>query len=610
MATEHRVAVIAELRQFRETMATIPGIGAKEARDMARGIQRELQQATAAAKRAAKGVESGFKESFEKSTLFAKELASQFVPALAPIADVVEGVGSNFLNLAGAIGPVGTAAAAMAVAFTAAAGASAGVVYGAKAITDAAVQAEDALREAGRAALIDPEASAALGMYEAATERVSTAVQALTVDVGGDLAPALSKMADVTLVVVDRFRDWWPVIVDISSALQTISPLVWAFNGVVDASSDAAAAARQEYGALDNMFLGMRPATEAEKKAFQELEKAFAEYQKRLKDDAARAAAQEWRELLTPPATKWDLEGILEADEILVWARNTVEVADSTRAWGNELAGVAAGLDRIGPSLDKGLAHLRDASAEALDAAVDQAEAWNATRLAALQAADTIHSTVVATLAQAYADDLAAAEEVANEKRSIEERLTSQLQSLRQRLKDTKDAATRAELQSEISATKQKRDGARAQLEDAKALALEAWKDNQKAQAAAIGVNAAAAFGMTMATTPIPFPASLAAAGAASAAVLAQLIPIAAADPPKFHLGGQAGDELDVRMRRGEVALSPRDFNSLREVLQRLADQREQVAGATQFQVQIDGRDVPAKVTTSSNFRPNPFNRV
>ncbi len=185
----------------------MPEVGAKQARELANQIKRELRSAEDGAGQSATkigkalgGISDVVEKGLKKLGPLGGEVADVLFDFGAPLAEAAMGVG----EVTAGMGAAGMAATAAGVAVLGVAAAAAAVAVGAGlavagmvAITEGAIAARDRLEEAGQAARIPPEASAALDQYQGATSRLWQEVDVLTVQLGGALAPALTVLADL-----------------------------------------------------------------------------------------------------------------------------------------------------------------------------------------------------------------------------------------------------------------------------------------------------------------------------------------------------------------------------------------------------------------------------
>jgi hypothetical protein len=167
------IGIIAEMKEFEKSLATVPGIGAKEARDMVTGIRKELKGAEKAGKDTAAKISSGFSSEFNKVSSGAAALAgavggpfariaSLANSALKPIAEASAGLEGT----SGALVAMGGAAAAGAAGALLAAGAVAKLASGAVELGQAAGAAGERLK--GLGLLTEDEARFAHEMAQAA----------------------------------------------------------------------------------------------------------------------------------------------------------------------------------------------------------------------------------------------------------------------------------------------------------------------------------------------------------------------------------------------------------------------------------------------------------
>lgn len=258
-------------------MAMLPDVGGKQARELANQIKRELRSAEDGAGQSASkigkalgGIGDVVEKGLKKLGPLGGEVADVVFDFGAPLAEAAMGVG----EVTAGMGAAGAAATVAGVAVLGVAAAAAAVAVGAGlavagmvALTEGAIAARDRLEEAGQAARVPPEASAALDQYQGATARLWQEVDVLTVQLGGALAPALTALADLVgdLIewvnnldksfdalrkgidqVVDMLPEWakWPTA--INAVKGAVDSLEGAYNDLKDAAKDANIAPTQE----------------------------------------------------------------------------------------------------------------------------------------------------------------------------------------------------------------------------------------------------------------------------------------------------------------------------------------------------------------------------
>lgn len=201
------IGVVAELKEFERRLSMMPDVGGKQARELANQIKRELRSAEDGAGQSASkigkalgGIGDVVEKGLKKLGPLGGEVADVLFDFGAPLAEAAMGVGEVTAGM-GTMGVLATGAGAAVLGVgiaVAAVAVGAGVALaGMVALTEGAIAARDRLEEAGQAARIPPEASAALDQYQGATARLWQEVDVLTVQLGGALAPALTVLADL-----------------------------------------------------------------------------------------------------------------------------------------------------------------------------------------------------------------------------------------------------------------------------------------------------------------------------------------------------------------------------------------------------------------------------
>jgi hypothetical protein len=192
VAERASVEVVAELQNFRKQMATMPGIGATEARDMVNGINRQLRRAEAAAKNTASNMDKDFSRSFGKVSLVAERSLGRMGGMFGTVGDLAFDVVAPLGEVTAGLGAAGLAVGGVTIALTAAAASAAIVTAGLVAMTNAAVSAEERLEKAGMAAVLPAEARQNLDSFTNATENLRNEWDRFIVLVGSEFADELA----------------------------------------------------------------------------------------------------------------------------------------------------------------------------------------------------------------------------------------------------------------------------------------------------------------------------------------------------------------------------------------------------------------------------------
>lgn len=163
-------------------------------RETARKIRSEEKAAAAAAKNAEKmagGWRNAAKQLQQNQLVSeAETLASLFIQVGGSVSQVASIITSSIRPaalFATTLGGVTLAAAAAPVALG-------GMAYAIKAVTEAGIEARDRLDELGRGAEVARESRVAFGEYESAVRELDVALDALTVSIGTEAAPAATRL--------------------------------------------------------------------------------------------------------------------------------------------------------------------------------------------------------------------------------------------------------------------------------------------------------------------------------------------------------------------------------------------------------------------------------
>jgi hypothetical protein len=145
MAETLEISLKADTRELVTALRELPGIGAKEARAMVRGIQREYRAAERAAKRTAQVTKKEFEDGFQGIGTAIKAFEGQIGGAFSVFEDFTEGLG----KASAVLGPVGTTLGAVALGASAGAFAMAGLGSAALSLADSIIDADERLRKMG-----------------------------------------------------------------------------------------------------------------------------------------------------------------------------------------------------------------------------------------------------------------------------------------------------------------------------------------------------------------------------------------------------------------------------------------------------------------------------
>jgi hypothetical protein len=223
------ISLQADIKQFRAELANMPGVGKKEAAAMVRNMVSEYKKAEKAAKDLADKTERSMGEAADKAKDTVERAAGLMGGAFGDVSDSVFDLGGKVVNLSKSLG--GTAGAAtLAAGGAAALGAAA--YFTISALNEwmaSASELRDVLEGVRGIEPLAPETIAAIEDYERATA-VATATQArMTLELQGELAPALTSV-----------RYAW---IGLTAAISDVTDLADGMVGIFDGLNEAAASA-------------------------------------------------------------------------------------------------------------------------------------------------------------------------------------------------------------------------------------------------------------------------------------------------------------------------------------------------------------------------------
>lgn len=570
-----------------------------------RAMQRTQDVAAASAKRSGEVMTSSWGAAAKKvqqSSLVAEletisALGIQAGGSVSRLASVVTSLIRPMAIVTAAAGPAGIAIAGVGIA-------ALGAVGGARALVNAAVQAEEELRKMGLA--VEHDAGRPLRDFTAASGALSGEIARLKVQIGSELAPAFTGLARATGTAVSAwakaheatkgFRD---TMLDLGRAqLQVgtlgMSELVIGLGSLVTAAGPAEQA--------------MRDLAEASRTAAEEnndyLKGLLANVDAQLGQyDAARA-------LLKP----------LEAPRTKQRAKDAVTMADIerglqefTRDQERETARLQREIERehmvakmdVERTMHERTQALRD-EAEAEDIARKEREVERAVdafkRIAAEAAAMT---DAAAQIASPYFETISTAFEHFDARASRTHEHITDLQAENVRLAEdwrhAEDRNTRASIAQRMMANRAFIDGSRAVLDEQRKAALRLWQGDQASKIGQAVMAGSLAVMQSYAQLG-PIAGSFAAAGIATLTAT-QVALIARQKPPKYHLGGRFGDssraadERDVRVLASEGAVTTRGMNMLgSEGLKQVNEGRMPVQVTLHHTTVIDGKVIERTV--------------
>jgi hypothetical protein len=176
MAETLEISLKADTRELVNALKELPGIGAKEARDMVRGMQREYRKAERAAKQTAQQTKKEFQDGFEGVGKVLKAFEGQVGGAFSVFEDFSEGLN----KASGVLGTVGTTIGAVTLGAAASAFALQAAGAAAVSLATGAIEADKRLRDLGIAnASTSAEVASlesSMGALNAATDLATVAI--------------------------------------------------------------------------------------------------------------------------------------------------------------------------------------------------------------------------------------------------------------------------------------------------------------------------------------------------------------------------------------------------------------------------------------------------
>jgi hypothetical protein len=176
MAETLEISLKADTHELINALKELPGIGAKEARDMVRGMQREYRKAERAAKQTAQQTKKEFQDGFEGVGKVLKAFEGQVGGAFSVFEDFSDGLN----KASGVLGTVGTTIGAVTLGAAASAFALQAAGSAAVSLATSAIEADKRLRDLGIAnASTSAEVASlesSMGALNAATDLASVAI--------------------------------------------------------------------------------------------------------------------------------------------------------------------------------------------------------------------------------------------------------------------------------------------------------------------------------------------------------------------------------------------------------------------------------------------------
>lgn len=384
------ISIQADIRQLREQLATLPGVGDKEARKMVSALERQYKAATKAAQKSAADTEREWRRSMDTIKGVAEKGAGMLGGVFGDLGDVVLDMGSK---LGGVAGPAGIAVAGIA-------GVVMGAAAAATAMDDFVASADPAiarLKEIGGAPPLPPDTIAALDDYRQASLGAEAGVARLRVRLAGMAAGAFEPAAAAAAGFLER--------------LDALLP-----------SAEAVTQATEEIALISRVTLGVFSlgATEAVRWAsgIDELAAAGRTASADLEDLAAKADALRSHESAAKEVAKIQTEAILKM----------TGASDAAIALSREV-------DRLDESYNayvKDLDLSNEATRAQADAVFESVQIAKAQAVASFEAGEALKAHTAATRAQTEAarreaEDAKAVNDALREQRTAREAIASVL---------------------------------------------------------------------------------------------------------------------------------------------------------------------------------------
>lgn len=619
------VDVVAKLDSLQKELANIPGIGEKEAKKLAKGMSKEL--ATIA--RNGKATASELKRANEAAFGDIKRAGDKMTGGLVgDVDDLAQGVG----GLVTAIGPVGAIAGVAAVGMAAMGGAAlaaaSAIAYGSVSLVRGADEAIDRLGalEGVSAAAIDPALSADVREATASLDGLSVVQDRLTAELGGRLAPAVDRVAQVVikfgLIVADNADT-------IASA--TATTIAWTDAlGItsVDRMSMALEGLNVLTGSYDAQAEQLRNTLDAQRQAAETVADVQAKVGERHREVEA---AERKRAASIQAMTKAQDEAMKVQQEAIALQMKARDLSVSMTAGELDASGKieAAYRQRIAVIGQMQTDGLKRSEVSIL---LDQAEAERVTAAGALERAEAQTTTDARIAFSRYVYAQSAANRAADtaEMQRAEELARAEAQrtadeQIRQRegvrdaglsIATSLTAGIDGLLQTQVEAAENAKGRESAAYKKAATIQ---WAASKATGLIDVGIKTAqsvmagfALFG------PPPSPAGIGAAIAAGVAGAAQATIIAASPPPTFHggssmvgqgmsggTGGRAPDEIPANLQQGEAVITGRAARQLgRDNIDAMNRGESVNGGNIEVNVWVAGeRQKPDRVTVSRGKR-------
>jgi hypothetical protein len=366
-----RAAILLELKQFRQEMATMGPAAKEAAADMTKGIQRQLAAAEAAARASAPRIGGELGGELDKVGRVAERTLGRMGGLFGDLGDLVFDVIGPLGEVGVGLGAVGAVAGQ--IVLTAAAVKELG--EGAFALADAAAASAERLREVGL--YVGPEATAQLDRYAEGTRQLAEAWDEVTVSAG---APVASELGVLTAALADNLDG----VVDTAREVNQFGDdLVTRFLPPVALVRDAI---RYGESSLYHAFTDTTRATLDQDVALRQLEATYKRFGPELEDggpaatastkssEAAEAERLERERLNATLAESQRIGGMIlgeAADHEAAVAAQRAEVIRLRDAWGDASAAAARAQDGMVARLDAATDQIRRNVAEQTKAQTD-----------------------------------------------------------------------------------------------------------------------------------------------------------------------------------------------------------------------------------------------
>lgn len=284
MARKEQVELeyIAKLDSLTRELSKMPGISDKAAKRMVKGWDRELKRQTKIAEHAARAQQDAWKRAGEGAE-GVKRIFDAAGGSAAGFAGTVEHAARSVLALSSALGPVGV----VAVGTIAALG---GIAAAAGAAALKGEELQKSLTDQGRRGVVTGEQRKQLQQVSAAWEELTASSSEFVVQLGAEVAPAVSRLVLGLADTIDNLRGWvkWGgeaidtmselatggIVSDLAAWVGVTEELVEQNRQLTQARKDARKAAEADAAYLKILDAAIEERNNADKKAAEEKAKA------------------------------------------------------------------------------------------------------------------------------------------------------------------------------------------------------------------------------------------------------------------------------------------------------------------------------------------------